>query len=387
VASHDQQTPTDSVAEASDIRARLVHQETVRLIQLGILAVAAFFVTRALAVTDREMTRQSGIEWYDRGTRLLTAGDAKGAADAFRRAVVTNRRDPRYALALADALVRQHELEPARAALLALRRTMPEHPEINLQLARLAAARDNVGEAISYYHNALYAPWRPGDESRRRQIRLELIDFLLDQHQANAAISELVALGADAPDDPRVHIELARRFARAGDNRSALAWFQRALRRTPQDTATLMAAGEAAFALGDYRLAHQYFRGMPKEGVGTATGRVVDLIITNDPLAVRLGASERRRRLVADIAYAERRLDECRAPTAGSLDSAAEDLTRRAHLAEKQLQSRRSPDMDTIEAGVALMYELLAAARRSCAETPHDRALILLAQHHGADKR
>jgi tetratricopeptide (TPR) repeat protein len=387
MASHDHRMPTDSVSGVPDARTRLIHHETVRLVQLGILAVAAFLLTRTLASIDRDTTLRNGVEWYEHGTRLLAIGDAGRAADAFRRAVVTNRRNPRYALALADALVRQHQNEAARVTLLALRKTVPEDPQVNLRLARLATSRKDTEEAVSFYHNALYAPWRPEDENRRRKLRLELIDFLLDGGQSTRAIPELVALGTDAPDDPQLQIELAHRFARAGDSRAALGWYQRALRRSPRDVTTLAAAAEAAFALGDYRLSQQYFRGIHDKGVETDTRRVVDVIVTSDPLAVRLGASERRRRLWADIDYAERRLTQCRPAPAASADASTEELLRRARLTQRQLGSRRAPDMDTIEAGVGLIYDLLVAPRPGCIETPHDRALILLAQHYGADRR
>ena len=58
-----------------------------------------------------------------------------------------------------------------------LRESEPEDREINLQLARLAASRQDVTEALRFYHNALYAPWpnehgwrAAGRETRARAI-------------------------------------------------------------------------------------------------------------------------------------------------------------------------------------------------------------------------
>ena len=191
---------TDPAATPNDARARLIHREIVQLLQLGVLAVAAFFLTRALAESNRDTTRRNGAEWYERGTQLLAGGEAERAVTAFRRAVVTNRQEPKYVLALAGALARQHQNDAARASLLALRESAPEHPEVNLQLARLAAARTDIAEAVRYYHSTLYAPWPREDEERRRQVRLELIDFLLRHGQTESGISELVALSTDVPD-------------------------------------------------------------------------------------------------------------------------------------------------------------------------------------------
>ncbi len=131
---------TDPAATPNDARARLIHREIVQLLQLGVLAVAAFFVTRALAESNRDTTRRNGAEWYERGTQLLADGEAERAVTAFRRAVVTNRQEPKYVLALAGALARQHQNDAVRASLLALRESAPEHPEVNLQLARPAAS-------------------------------------------------------------------------------------------------------------------------------------------------------------------------------------------------------------------------------------------------------
>jgi len=380
---------TNPSTEGSDARARLIHREIVQLFQLGVLAVAAFFVTRALAASNRETTRRNGAEWYERGSHLAGVGDMDRAVQFFRRATVTNRHEPKYVLALADALARQHQPEPARAALLALRESMPEHPDVNLQLARLAAARHDVAEAVSFYHNTLYAPWRATDDERRRGVRLELVDFLLAHGHADGAIPELVALATDIPDEPATHLELGSRFASAGDWRNALAQFQSALRQSPRHPTALAGAGEAAFELGDYAIARRYFRSTHGLDASLSEKReLVELIIAGDPLAPRIGAAERRRRLAGNIAYATGRLAGC--VPAGS-DAAAGDAVRvlqaRAQTIDRQLQSRAGAEMDTIEDGVELVGQMEAAARRECAAVLRDRALLIIAQRHGADRR
>jgi tetratricopeptide (TPR) repeat protein len=104
------------------------------------------------------MSVRDAVEWYRRGLGQLDAGHAEDAIDSFRRATVKYRDEKRYALALARALASTRQYEAARRALLALREAAPEDPDINLQLARLAADRQDVTEAIRYYHHALYAP-------------------------------------------------------------------------------------------------------------------------------------------------------------------------------------------------------------------------------------
>src|SRR5436305_1376868 len=81
-----------------------------------------------------------------RGQYALREGRIDESIDSFRRATVKNRVDQRYVLALAHGLELKGDTEGARAVLLALRESAPEDPDINLQLARLAAARSDVTE-------------------------------------------------------------------------------------------------------------------------------------------------------------------------------------------------------------------------------------------------
>ena len=307
---------------------------------------------------------------------------------AFRRAVVTNRQEPKYVLALAGALARQHQNDAARASLLALRESAPEHPEVNLQLARLAAARADIAEAVRYYHSTLYAPWPREDEERRRQVRLELIDFLLRHGQTESGISELVALSTDVPDQAAAYVGLAARFVKAGDRRHALLQFQRALRLEPRNPAILAAAGQNAFELADYQLARRYFRNIAGGDPAVEASReLVDLILASDPLAPRIGAAERRRRLAINLTYAQNRSTECSPPAQEEPADARLELQRRARLLNRQLRSRRTTDMDTIEDGVELVAQLEADATRRCVPVARDRALLIIAQRHAADRR
>ena len=129
---------------------------------------------------------------------------------------------------------------------------------MNLELARLAAAQSDVSEALRFYYNALYAPWPADQVDVRRRVRMELIRFLATHGQRSRALSELLAVSAETPDDVRHQEELAQLFASTGDQRRALEHFQRALRLAPGDPPALLGAGVAAFHLDDYPLAWSY---------------------------------------------------------------------------------------------------------------------------------
>ena len=293
-------------------RAALIHREIFQLSALILAVIAAFVLTRAVAASNREMSLRDAAEWYRRGQQAIDAGRVDDAIDALRRATVRDRNDKRYVLALAQALALKRDDDAARSVLLTLRESAPEDPDINLQLARLAAARQDVTEALRFYHNALYAPWPTEQADARRRVRLELIRFLLTHDQASRALSELLALSTDLPDDVPLRLEVAQLFAKAGDNGHALDQFQRALHLAPENGEALAGAGQAAFRLGDYVLGPNLSarRTRRRRTTSRHTREVVDLVLSNDPLANRLGSAERRRRLVADFSYAQQRLGD-----------------------------------------------------------------------------
>jgi Flp pilus assembly protein TadD len=377
--------------DANDARASLIHREIVQLAVLIAVAAGAFFLTRAIAASNREMTLRDAAEWYQRGQRQLDAGETAAAVDSFRRATLKNRYDKHYVLALANALARTRQHDAARSALLALRESAPEDPAINLELARLAVDRQDVTEATRYYHNALYAPWPVEQAATRREVRLELVRFLLTHDQANRALSELQALSADLPEDAAVHVEVGQLFAAAGDSARALDQFLRALRIAPDAGAALAGAGQAAFRTADYAAARKFLRTAPDDIAGvTETRRIVDVLLSGDPLASHLGLSARRQRVMDSIAYADRRLMTCLEQHApgGLADAEGETMHREAQAFAEQVKRSRTLEADTIEAGVELGDRIAQRVTQSCPPaTPHDRALILIARLHGVEQR
>ena len=368
-------------------RSALVHRESFQLIALIALAVAAFLVTRAIASSNREMTLRDAAEWFRRGQQAMETGHVDEAIDSLRRATVRDRGDKRYVLTLAQALALKHDQEGARVLLMTLRESEPEDRDINLQLARLAAARQDVTEALRFYHNALYAPWPNEMVGARRAVRIELARFLLGHRQAGRAVAELLALGADMPDELALHLEMAQLFADAGDQPHALDQFQRALRQDPDNRAAIAGAGLAAFSVGDYAGARSLLRRLPPDADDArATRELTDLVLSRDPLATRLGSTERRQRLLADVGYVDQRIQACHENGNGSEASAA--LANEAQAFNAQLVKPGGLEQDTVEAGVDLIERLEAEITKRCGPTtPVDQALALIGRQHRVDPR
>ena len=366
-----------------------IHREILQIGVLMLIAIVAFFVTRAVAANNRETTLRDAEAWYQRGQRLMSAGRLEEAISSLRRASVRNRYERKYALALANALERNRDTEAARAALLTLREASPEDAELNLALARLAAQRQDVTEALRFYHNALYAPW-PTDSARdRREVRFELVDFLLQHKQQGRALSELLAIAADLPDEPAVHVRVGQLFARAGDSRQALNQYEHALRLAPADKNALAGAGRTAFTLGDYLQARNYLRRAPGDVDDVArTREIVDVVLSSDPLASRIGSAERRRRLSASLAYVDGRLKGCSQVGGAAEGNSTATLQEEIASLHEQLKPSAVIDQDSIEAGVDLFGRIEQHLARACPPlTTHDQALALIARSHATDSK
>jgi Flp pilus assembly protein TadD len=365
-----------------------LHREILQLAVLIAVAVTGFVVTRAVAADSRRTTLRDAQAWYERGQQQLAAGEIGPAIESLRRASVRNRDDRRYALALAVALGRAGDADAARSALITLRDLVPEDPEVNLALARLDARRGDVTEAVRFYYNALYAPWPSADAEARRQVRFELIELLLDSGQVGRASAELLALVGALPDTAVLHVRAARLFVRAGDSGRALDQFERVLAAAPDNAAALVGAGSAAFSLGNLMEARAYLRRVPDPDPDVARMlEVTTIVLTNDPLAGRIGSAERRRRLAACLDYARQRIGSCLSNSGGPPGELA--LTQREAEAVHQRINRGSAlDQDAVEAGVDLVERLEDQAARLCGPpTAWDEALMLIARRHGTEKR
>ncbi len=356
----------------------VVRREAVRLVVLTTIAAGAFLGTRALAARAEHLAVQDAGRWYERGREHLAESNADAAAVAFRRATMKDRGEKRYVLALAEALGRSGNREPAARALLGLRELSPEDADINLALARLARAGGNGAEAVRYYQHAIYAPAATAGSTR--ELRFELVEFLLESGQPERAVSELIAASLDLPDDPAVRMDLAELFLRGGNPSRAAEQYQRVLQRDRTHLGALEGAVRTAFEVGDYR-AVAAFR-LPDAASGEAADRVSVArdVLARDPLATRLTAAERRRRLLLNISYLEERWTACRvtpdAPAAYPQP-----------LIDVRAAARRAAigrDTEALESAMTILERLRQQLAQTCGPAPPvDRALAIIARTHG----
>ena len=359
------------------LTAERIHREIIKLLILVGIAAAAFVGTRAFAAASRTASLRDAARWYAAGRQRLERGDLAAAVDALRRATLKDRANRAYALALARAEARAGQPGPAERTLLALRDLAPEDPEVNVELARAAAARADVPQAVRYYHHGIYGLWPAGDGPDR--VRIELIEFLLRRGERRLALAELLAATTDPVDGAAANVRIGRLFLAAGEPRRARDHFERALRAEPASDAALAGAGIAAFHTGDYRAAGRYLRAVPDgEREAREARELANLVLTNDPLDARLSPAERQRRLSDGLAHLRRRLDACATPTADSIRRDLDAFARR-------FASPGGRTRETIEDGLDLLYRAEHTLVDACGPgTAVDRAWLLIGERHGA---
>jgi tetratricopeptide (TPR) repeat protein len=354
--------------------------EIIKLVALIAITSVAFVATRTFANRTIAVGLEDAAEWHEIGQASLQAGDVAAAVDAFRRAANQDRENKTYGVALADALAMDSQSVQAERILLGLRENEPEDPGINLDLARLAATRGDVPTAVRYYQSALYAP--PQDEDGPRQIRLELVRFLLQHDQQERALSELIAAVDDLGDETWRRVLVANLLLEAGDPSRALEQFEAALADEADNRDAAAGAGRAAYELGDYAVAVRHLRSAG-DAAGLADIRVTaELVLERDPLAPRIRASERQRRLTENLVHVRMRLETCLPPVPAPPTPEVAELAQAIGEIERRI-ARTPGDPDLVDDGVALVHRTGRFLESRCGIVePLDRALLLIGERH-----
>ncbi len=357
-----------------------------RVIAASAVVLALVFVlTGAAARWHHLRVKHLGEQWYARGETALRAGDSAASVEDFRTALAYERDNTSYRLRLALALAAAGRREEARAHLLRLWEREPGNGVLNLELARLAGPRNNVADALRYYHNAIYGAWERDAEQRRRGARFELVQFLLARGQQREALGELLALAGALPADAAVQLRAAALFEQAGDHARALQQYRRVLLLDRRNGAALIGAGRSAFEQQDYRLAANYLaravRADPRNSEARRLHDLAVMVVEIDPFDAHLGTGERARRAAVAYAQAMSRAQACAAVASGELQSAyehAQQLERTARLRSLRANPDRIPTVMDAVFGVERIAE------RQCAKAEGlDAALLLLAARHG----
>jgi tetratricopeptide (TPR) repeat protein len=395
--------------------AKLIPRSAIFVLLVLTLAAVAAFAAVSHLVTRFNLNQQArGRRLYAQGLADLNGGDAGLAIDEFRAALTCDRGNSQYQLSLSRALSDTGRLTEAESYLESLWQRTPEDGTINLALARVAARRGSLDDAIRFYHNAMYGVWSSDPDGNRRGARIELIQFLLQKNARTQAQSELVALIAFLPSASPLHLQVAQLLAQAQDYPNALGEYEKALHLDPANAAALAGAGEAAFHAGRYGTAQHYLQAAvsanPQDASLQNLLSTAHLVLDIDPFIRRISDAERNRRIAAAFAKAGDRLTACAqqkgvgltsagassssgssSPPPSAPESALGMLESRWLATKRELQRLRSPgerETDLPDVIMDVVFQIEQQTAADCGEPQGvDEALLLISRNReGADQ-
>jgi len=368
-------------------------REPLVIVVLSAIAIVFFFIVTGLSGLYQRELANRGMLWSSRGQSDLQTGRFAQAVADFQTALTYSRDNYGYELSLAQALVALKRTEEARAYLISLWQREPENGSVNLELARIYAEKDDVTQALRYYHNAIYAVWNENAEAQQRGVRLELVNFLLDHKAFNMAESELIAVGRNVPEDFALQIQIGNLFMRVPDYDRALAMYRQALKSERHNPDALAKAGRAAFELGQYQVAERYLTSAlaakPNDVENAELLKECKMIPAMDPYNF-FTAPKRDHVLLSDFDTAGARINAC--VNSGSKNSGSKNVSTsplqslyaqwmdlKTRLNERSL--RQHPELT--DAAMDLVFNIERETSSVCGNpTGDDLLLLLIAKNH-----
>jgi tetratricopeptide (TPR) repeat protein len=250
-----------SVLTAHDrlARRRLIFADSVSLVTLFAITVVLAVLTNYLYQSYASHQVTLANRWLERGEQALRDGKPQVAIDALSSALAFSPSQRDTEIKLAEALASAGRVQEATVYFNALLESEQGNGLINLQLARLAARQGNQNEAISDYQKAIYGNWEGDGYVRRREVRLELVEYLIEHQLFDQARSELLVASGNAPsDDLSIQLDIARHMEQAQDPADALHLYRSLLHRHGSLREALEGAGRTAFQLGRFVEAKRY---------------------------------------------------------------------------------------------------------------------------------
>lgn len=245
-------TPAERLAKRN-----LVIKDTLALLSIFavtcVLAVLTWLIFRSYSQHQSD----AAARWKRRGEQALQNHNAQAAVYDLRTALGYGQDDPATQIELADALAQAGRLQEATSYFNTLWDKQPGNGYINLQLARLAAQQGQRSTALERYQAAIYGVWEGDGAVRRRAVRLELVRYLIQENRFAEARDELLIAAGNDKSTPTL-MAVAGLLAEAHAPSDALRFYREVAGRRPVEAQALEGAGEMAFQLGRYTMAHGY---------------------------------------------------------------------------------------------------------------------------------
>ena len=384
---------------ASRVRAAKERIRTLRrpiyVVCLVLLAAGFFAFTFIINKRFAQKRRNLSAYWFQQGQVELEHGKPQSAIPELRTALLYSHENPRYVFSLARALAAANRVPEARSYFLNLLDEEPGSGPVNLELARLAIRDNDVSQARRYFSSAIYGAWDVDPVLKRQQVRQELISFLISADLKTQAHGELMSYTAEMPNTPNAQLWAARTFTKLGDDRSALDFYVAASRSNRRDVGALLGAGWAAFRLGRYREALEYFRGASALHEDPSTSQMIELVssvIELNPFDSSIPAAERRHRLMLAMGIVDKRLQNCADSTDVDLEIVGGDPLQLARsqwtYLNRQIRSTyNNSGLVQLLAPVASLITTIEQKSGCGAQTANDQAMLRIYQGGGELQR
>lgn len=378
-------------------------RDTVSLLTLLAVTIALFVGTLYLFRSFSALRARLAQRWLERGEAALRGSHPGSAVEDLRSALAYSPGQRNIEIELAEALAAAGRTQEATSYFNTLWEAEPGSGIINLQLARLAVRQGNQPDALVHYHASIYGNWEGDGSVRRREVRLELINYLISVQRFPQARSELLIASGNAPDDPEVKLQIAALMEKAEDPGSAGQIYRSILLHQSRNLTALKGAARTAFALGNFVQSRDYVEralANPVEQSDSAQERQdlrdlleqsvqILLLYPSPALTVRAQAE----RVLRDRNLVYERLRDCGIPLPGQPANDAtppllaeavknwESLPSFANLTVPSLES----DADLRQQVMKRVYETERAADKSCdAPTGENALLSRIAANPGA---
>jgi tetratricopeptide (TPR) repeat protein len=375
----------------SSLKRRLILRDSLTFLSLALITVILFLITFFLFRSFATHREELGQRWSARGQAAINSGHPDQAIVALRTALSYVPGQRSYELLLAQALGDAGYTEESYNYFLGLWETEPGNGFINLRLGRLAAKKSDVQTAINYYRASIYGTWEGDGVLRRRDVRLELAQYLIAQHELSNARTELLIAGGNAPDDVPLYLTIAQLLEKANAPHDALNYYHKVLALEPKNHLALEAAARLEYDSGRFDEAHRLMeQAMHEREAATANQETIShsdkemldnsaRILALAPLK-KLPNNERVTRILQARALAKKRFGACSAQvsTASGLATPLQDLTTK--WASKDANSTRAAllnDPAQQDATMQLVFDTETQTSKICGAPTGDDALLL----------
>jgi tetratricopeptide (TPR) repeat protein len=372
----------------SSLKRKLILRDSLTFLSLLLVTIVLFLMTFFLFRSFTTHRQELAQRWSARGQAAINAGHPDQAIVALRTALSYTPGQRSCELLLAQALGDAGHTEESFNYFLGLWETQPGDGFINLSLARLAAKKNDIQAAINYYRASIYGTWEGDGVLRRREVRLELSQYLIARHDLSSARTELLITGGNAPEDIPLSLTLAQLLEQAQAPHDALTYYRKVLAQEPKNQLALQSAASLEYDSGHFDEAHRLMEQAIQQQESTThetitpsdkemlenSARIFELA----PLK-KLPNNERVARILQARALAKKRFAACstQLSVASGLSSPLQDLT--AKWTSKDATTSRAAllnDPTRQDATMQLVFDTEAQTSKICGPPTGDDALL-----------